>query len=76
MTVPDPPDISSINPRMMTAAELQRSLEQLFGWLQTVEASPAEEPDVEMVQSVRDAANALLQERRDRHSDEPGFRGG
>ncbi len=74
--LPDPPDVTSLVPRMMTATELQKSLELLFDWLHIADASPdlgvAEQASV---QKVRDAVNLLLSERRERHSDESGFRG-
>ena len=76
MPVPEPPDVSSLDPRMMTAMELQRNLEKLFDWLHMVEWSREADFDQGSVQAVRDAANMLLNERRDRHADEPGFRGG
>ncbi|MDA0232086.1 MAG: hypothetical protein O3B04_00625 [Chloroflexi bacterium] len=75
--LPDPPDVASMAPHMMTASELQRSLEQLFDWLHMADASPESVIATQKaVQAVRDAANLLLEERRERHSDETGFRGG
>ncbi len=80
LTLPEPPDVSSLDPSLMTASELQSGLEHLFGWLQTVEALPETclKPlvDDDTVQDVRNAANLLLSERRDRHSDETAPRGG
>lgn len=80
LTLPETPDVSSLNPQMMTATELKLNLERLFGWLQTIEALPEtaikQHVDEETVQTVRDAANMLLLERRDRHSDESAPRGG
>ncbi len=77
---PDPPDVAGLNPQLMTAAELQSQLESLFDWLQRVEALPANSsaarPDEESVERIRDAANLLLSERRERHSDENAPRGG
>ncbi len=78
--VPDPPDVESIDPQLMTASELQSQLEQLFNWLQLVEAQSEDDAttgfDDSAVQTVRDAANALLRERRERHADEQAPRGG
>lgn len=80
LTLPETPDVSSLNPQMMTATELTSNLERLFGWLQTIEALPEtvveQHVDEETIQTVRDAANMLLLERRDRHSDEGAPRGG
>ena len=71
------PDISALEPGMMSARELREKLEELFNWLQQAElARPGEQAAVEDVARVRDAANRLLQERRQRHSDEPAPRGG
>lgn len=80
LPIPDLPDVTSLNPQMMTALELQSSIEQVFDWLQAVEAldeSRSEEDiDEATVQRIRDAANVLLLERRERHSDEGAPRGG
>lgn len=73
--LPDHPDISSLDPQMMTAQELQTRLEELFSWLHEVESAREPVPDHETVQAVRDAANLLLEERRDRHEEESGLRG-
>ena len=71
------PDVADLNPVMMTASELQQKLEQLFGWLQREDEKPdGSDFSDEQVQQVRDAANMLLQERRDRHADESAPRGG
>ena len=75
--VPRPPDTASLEPQMMTARELREKLEELFGWLHQAElARPGEQPPAEEFQRVRDAANRLLEERRQRHGDEPAPRGG
>ena len=77
MTLPDPPDLASLVPRLMTAPELQTNLERLFDWLHMAEDSA--ELDIagqRSVEAVRDALNLLLEERRERHSDESGRRGG
>ncbi len=76
--IPEPPDITSLQPRMMTAAELERELERLFDWIHAVEASPEHVflRLEESVESIRNTANELLAERRDRHSDEHAPRGG
>jgi hypothetical protein len=77
MTFPDPPDIDATTPRMMTAMELRRNLETVFDWLHMAEAAPeGEAPPFKVVQQVRDTANRLLAERRERHSDETAPRGG
>lgn len=80
LTLPEPPDVSSLDPSMMTALELRSGLESLFGWLQTAEALPdnslKQQVDENTVQEVRDAANRLLLEQRERHSDEIAPRGG
>lgn len=77
MTLPDPPELASLVPHMLTASELQTSLEQLFDWLSLAEDSTdlgiTEQRSVE---EVRDALNMLLEERRERHSDESARRGG
>lgn len=76
--IPDAPDVSALNPQMMTAAELQNSLEAVFNWLHIVEALPDAGAAVDelTVESIRDAANMLLEEQRDRHADESAPRGG
>ena len=77
MTYPDPPEIDHMAPRMMTAAELRRKLEQVFDWIHAAEAAPdGESPPDLLIQQVRDTANLLLSERRERHSDESAPRGG
>jgi hypothetical protein len=77
MMFPDPPDIDATTPRMMTASELRQNLEQVFDWLHMAEAAPDEQaPPFRVVQAVRDTANHLLAERRERHSDETAPRGG
>jgi hypothetical protein len=61
---------------MMSARELREKLEELFEWLQQADtAPPGEQLPPEVVARVRDAANSLLRERRQRHSDEPAPRG-
>lgn len=75
--MPEAPAVNSLDPVMMTTAELQEQLELLFSWLQDVEAAKdADRPDERSVQAVRDAANLLLEEQRERHSDESAPRGG
>ena len=78
MATPEPPDVSGLDPAMMTASELQVRLEELFGWLELVEAEEEGVPELseQQVEEVRDAANELLAERRERHSDESAPRGG
>lgn len=78
MAIPDPPDVSSFEPAMMTASELTTELEKLFHWLELVEAEEdgAARLSEQQVETVRNAANELLAERRDRHSDETAPRGG
>ena len=77
MTLPDPPELASLVPHMLTASELQTSLEQLFDWLHLAEESTDLTADEQRsVEAVRDALNMLLEERRERHSDESGRRGG
>ena len=71
------PDVTSLEPQMMSARELREKLEELFDWLHYADAAkPGEQPPAEAVARVRDAANMLLQERRLRHSDERAPRGG
>jgi hypothetical protein len=75
--LPELPDVKSLAPQMMTAAELQAHLVTLFDWLQAVEAAPGRFGFTQAtVDEVRDAINLVLEERRDRHADEGGFRGG
>ena len=77
MTFPDPPEIDASVPRMMTATELRQNLERAFDWLHMVEAAPdGQAPPFQVIQQVRDIANLLLAERRERHSDETAPRGG
>jgi hypothetical protein len=77
MTIPDPPEIDPLVPRLMSASELRQNLERVFDWLHMVEAAPDDEaPPHRLVQEVRDTANMLLSERRERHSDESAPRGG
>ncbi len=78
--LPDPPDLDSMKPQMMTASELQSGLESLFGWLNEVEAQPdnvrEQSVNESIVERVRGVANMLLSEQRERHSDESAPRGG
>ena len=78
--LPEPPEVASIDPELMTASELRAGLEKLFGWLHSVEAAPENGAEQvygeDVVQNVRDAANQLLDEQRERHSDETAPRGG
>jgi predicted component of type VI protein secretion system len=77
MTLPEPPDLASLEPQLMTASELQAILERLFDWLHLAEDLPELAISGQrMVEAVRDALNMLLEERRERHSDESGRRGG
>ena len=76
-SIPEAPEVTSLNPMMMSAGELQEQLQLLFGWLHKVEAATGpERPGEQVVQEVRDAANLLLEEQRERHSDESAPRGG
>lgn len=72
--IPARPEVSGLKPQMMTERDLREKLEELFGWLRLAEDAPG--ADESELQRVRDAANALLEERRDRHSDESAPRGG
>lgn len=80
LSLPDPPDVSSLNPELMTTSELHSSLERIFAWLHEVDALPEsafqEQVTESKVQDVREAANLLLVEQRERHSDERAPRGG
>ena len=72
--VPAPPVYQGLEPQMMTVREIREKLEELFEWLQTADDSPSYDETV--LQSVRETANSLLEERRLRHSDESAPRGG
>lgn len=72
--VPDPPAYTELEPRMMTEREIRERLEELFEWLLLADDSPSY--DEAVLESVRQAANSLLEERRLRHSDESAPRGG
>ena len=73
-----PPPVAEIEPQLLSARELREQLELLFDWLHGAEMKPDRltPEDGATISKVRDAANALLAERRLRHSDEPGTRGG
>ena len=75
--LPDPPDINSMDPASMSAGELRVALEQLWEWLEEAQMAPlADAPDDEIVEAVEAKMVEIIQERRDRHSDEPAPRGG
>ncbi len=80
-SLPEPPrDPGPADPKMLTSAELTARLEELFNWLSEVEALPGNRhmatDDENLIDRVREEANLLLEERRERHADEHAPRGG
>ena len=75
--LPDPPDIASMDPALMSAGELRVALEELWEWLEQAQMAPlAEAPEDELFEAVEAKMVEITRERRDRHSDEPAPRGG
>ncbi len=63
---------------MMTARELRETLEDLWEWVAEAEIAPEDvAPSDELIQDVRHQMATVIEERVDRHSDEPrGSRSG
>jgi hypothetical protein len=63
---------------MMSARELRETLEDLWEWVHEAEmASEDIAPTDELIQDVRNQMGTVIEERVDRHSDEPrGSRSG
>ena len=73
-----PPHYPLLNTQMMTARELRETLEDLWEWVAEAEMAPEEfAPSDELIQDVRHQMATVIEERVDRHSDEPrGSRSG
>lgn len=70
---PAPPDIGGIDTRMMTARELREALESLWTWVDKAESvHETNAPPDQLIQDVRGVMQAIITERVERHSDEPG----
>jgi hypothetical protein len=63
---------------MMSARELRETLEDLWEWVHEAEMAPEDiAPDDDLIQDVRTQMGTVIEERVDRHSDEPkGSRSG
>jgi hypothetical protein len=63
---------------MMSARELRETLEDLWEWVHEAEMAPEDiAPTDELIQDVRNQMGTVIEERVDRHSDEPrGSRSG
>ena len=73
----DPPDLSAMDPAIMSAQELRAAHESLSEWLDRAYSAPlSDAPDDEAVEAVEEKLVEISRERRDRHSDEPAPRGG
>jgi len=73
-----PPHYPLLNTQMMSARELRETLEDLWEWVHEAEMAPEDiAPADELIQDVRHQMGTVIEERVDRHSDEPkGSRSG
>lgn len=73
-----PPHYPLLDTQMMSARELRETLEDLWEWVHEAEmASEDIAPTDELIQDVRNQMGTVIEERVDRHSDEPrGSRSG
>lgn len=70
---PPPPHYPLLNTQMMTARELRETLEDLWEWVHEAEMAPEGiAPSDQLIQEVRQQMGVIIEERVDRHSDEPG----
>ena len=62
----------------MTARELRETLEELWEWIAEAEMAPENiAPNDELIDEIRQLMGTVIEERVDRHSDEPrGSRSG
>ena len=69
--LPDPPDTSGLDAKLLGLAELRALHHRLGLWLEAAESAPlSEAPDENTVEAVRDALTQLTRERSERQSDE------
>lgn len=73
-----PPHYPLLNTQMMSARELRETLEDLWEWVHEAEMAPEQiAPPDDLIQDVRHQMGTVIEERVDRHSDEPrGSRSG
>ncbi|MQG87470.1 MAG: hypothetical protein FI699_01185 [SAR202 cluster bacterium] len=73
-----PPHYPLLNAKMMTARELRETLEELWEWIAEAEMAPENiAPSDELIHEIRQLMGTVIEERVDRHSDEPrGSRSG
>jgi len=70
---PSPPHYPFVNTQMMTARELREMLEDLWEWVHEAEMAPeTTAPSDDLIQEVRQQMGVIIEERVERHSDEPG----
>ncbi len=70
---PAPPHYPFLNTQMMTARELRETLDDLWEWVHDAEMAHEDiaPPDL-LIQEVRQQMGVIIEERVERHSDEPG----
>jgi hypothetical protein len=70
---PTPPHYPFLNTQMMTARELRETLEDLWEWVNEAEMAPEDvAPPDALIQEIRQQMAVIIEERVERHSDEPG----
>lgn len=70
---PSPPHYPFVNTQMMTARELREMLEDLWEWVHEAEMAHEDiAPSDELIQEIRQQMGVIIEERVERHSDEPG----
>ena len=70
---PLPPSYPDMDTMMMTARELRETLEDIWAWVDKAEmAHESIAPSQQVVQEMRGLMRLLINERLERHADEPG----